>query len=463
MERISKIANYPARSLTELIDRDEVIADLARLVSYPSCSFPGYDIEHSVACAYEVARMVRAAGFTHVEMLDVGGRTPVVWAQHRADTATYPDAPTLMCYAHYDVQPAPVEAQGWDTDPFVLTLGEDGRYYGRGACDDKAGIVGHLHAIKVAGGLAELDHVNINLCFEGEEECFGTLEGYIEQYPERFAADAYLVFDLGNIEVGEPSLTTDMRGTAIVDVEVHAIRQELHSGLFGGPTPDALKGLTMMLASLWDEDGNTTVEGIKSFDWTGAPYPEELLRRDVGLVQGADLVGTGPVSDQLFSRPAASIIGLDATPVAKSSNVIIPRAKARVSVRFPYGQTSREAIDAIVAHLQKHAPHGIAVNFPFSSAASAFSTSVDGSFVAAFTDALCEAFGAEVTHLGSGGSVPLLSVLQRTSPEADFLLYGVSDWAKSNLHGGNESVDPLELERTICAEAIFLRKLQESA
>ena len=460
-ERISKIANYPARSFYAQIDRDEVLADLAKLVAYPSCSFEGFDIKPSLACAQAVAGMVKASGFTQVELIDVGGRAPLVWAQHKADIARYPQAPTLMLYAHYDIQPAPVKEQGWRTDPFVLTLGEDGRYYGRGSCDDKAGIVGHLHAIKTAGGLESLGHVNINICFEGEEECFGTLEEFVEQNPERFKADGYLVFDLGGIEPGQPALTTTLRGTAMVDIEVRAIEHELHSGAYGGPTPDALKGLLMTLASLWDEKGDTAIEGVESFEWTGAPYPEELLRRDIGLVPGADLMGTGPVIDQLVSRPAANIIGLDVPSVASSSNVIIPCAKARVSVRFPYGQRVREVLDSTIAHLRKHAPHGIALDFPFNSGASAFETDTDGLLVTAFAKTLTEVFGVETTRLGSGGSIPLLAVLQQISPRADFLLYGVSDMAKSNMHGGNESVDPDDLERTIEAEAVFLQKLQD--
>jgi len=462
IEDVSKLMTYPARSFVAHIDRDELFDDLARLVAYPSCSFEGFDIQPSLDCADEVARMVTQVGFDNVELLDVGGRAPVVWAQHFADEARYPDAPTLFLYAHYDIQPALIEEQGWESDPWHLTRKDDGRYYGRGAADNKAGIVGHLHAIDAAGGLEALDHLNITICFEGEEECFGTLEAYVACHPERFQADAYLIFDLGNVIVGEPTLITTLRGTAAVDIEVETIAQELHSGVFGGPTPDALVGLTRLLSTLWDEQGNTAIEGIKSFEWSGASYPEELLRRDIGLVEGADLVGTGPIADQLTSRPAANIIGLDAVGVDQSSNVIAPRAKARISIRFPHGQSMQEVADATIAHLQKHAPSGMVVRFPHISGASAFATTLDGPLTTLFAQSLAEAFGCKPSAMGSGATLPLLAALQAAAPDGDFILYGVSDMAQSNVHGGNESVDPDELVNTIKAEALFLKKLEDS-
>jgi len=451
--------NPPARSLISQIDRDELIDDLATLVACPSCSFDGFAIEPVIACAEEVARMVTSAGFDSVELLDVGGRAPTVWAEHHADSERYPDAPTLFLYAHYDVQPAPVVEQGWQSDPFTLTRRDDGRYYGRGAADDKAGIVAHLHAIEAAGGLEALTQVHLKVCFEGEEECFGTLEDYIARDPHRFRADAYLISDLGNLVVGEPTLTTTLRGTAMVDVVVDAIQSAQHSGVFGGPTPDALVGLIRLLDTLWDDEGNTTIEGVRSFTWEGAQYPEEMFRRDVGLVEGADLVGTGTLGDRLFSRPSATIIGVDAPRVAESANIIIPQAKARISVRFPHGQSAEAVISAIIAHLSAHQPPGFVVRFTETSGASAFATSLDGPFAARFSEALREVFGAEVVEMGGAASIPLLAALQAVAPDAEFLLFGVSDIALSNVHGGNESVDPDELVRTIRAQALFLREL----
>ncbi|MCL2491377.1 MAG: M20/M25/M40 family metallo-hydrolase [Coriobacteriia bacterium] len=462
-EEIAKVMNYPARSFVSHIDRDEVIDDLAKLVSYPSCSFDGYDIEPSLACAAEVKRMVEAAGFTHVEMLDVGGRAPVVWAQHHANAERYPDAPTLLLYAHYDIQPAPIEEQGWESDPFELTLRDNGRYYGRGSADNKAGIVGHLHAIEAAGGLEALGHVNLKICFEGEEECFGTLEDYIATDPHRFEADAFLIFDMGSDEVGRPMLGTALRGTVLVDVEVDTIKQALHSGVYGGPTPDALTGLITMLSTLWDVSGDVAIEGLKSFEWDGAPYLEERFRRDVGLLEGADLVGTGPLHDRIIGRPSATIIGLDATSVAESSNVIVPSAKARISVRFPYGQSTDQVLDAVTTHLKKNAPKGMIMNIVKTSGASAFMTDIDGPLAKRFAESMAEVFDSEVTAVGGGASIPLLASLQEVSPDADFLLYGVSDRELSNMHGGNESVDPGELVNTIKTEATFFKKLEEES
>lgn len=441
-----------ATSVRNLMDK--TLQDLATLVSYPSLGFEGYPLQPSLDCAQVVYDLVANLGVDHIELLDVGGSAPTVWAEIKGD----PSAPTLLLYAHYDVQPAGPE-QGWKTDPFTLTQGEDGRYYGRGAADDKSGIVQHLASIAAAGGADALRPLNIKICFEGEEECHGVLDQYIVANPERFKADAYFIADSGNLQVGKPVITTSMRGDVNVDVELRTIEQALHSGLYGGPTPDALKALIRLLDTMWDENGDTVIEGVVGHEWTGADFPEELLREQIGLVGDTQLVGTGSLATRLWARPSASIIGIDAPSIAQAANIIIPVAKARVALRFPWGQDRQAVADALVAHLKKHAPWGVELSFPRIMAAPAFVPAVHGELTDLFLSALTEAFGVKASEVGCGASIPMLNALQIVSPHAEFLEAGASDMEKAKIHGGNESVDPVELEKCILAQAIFFTEL----
>lgn len=432
----------------------EALQQLGELVAYPSLGFDGYPVEPSLECAQRVYDMVSDLGVDHIELLDVGGNAPTVWAEIKGDD----QAPTVLLYAHYDVQPAGPE-QGWKTDPFTLTRGADGRYYGRGAADDKSGIIQHLTSLRAVGGAQGVRPLNIKLCIEGEEECHGTLDQYIKDNPERFAADIFMIADTGNLQVGKPVLTTSMRGDVNVDVKIRTIQQALHSGLYGGPTPDALKTLIRTLDSLWDDHGNTAIAGLIGHVWDGADYPEDLLTEQVGLVGGSQFVGTGSLGSRLWSQPSASIIGIDAPSIAQAANIIIPEATARVAVRFPWGQSETHVVECVKSHLKAHCPDGAEITFPRTVASPAFVPAVQGEYTRMFKVALGEAFGTPASDVGCGASIPMLNALQEAAPQAEFLEIGASDMELAKIHGGNESVDPQELERCILAQALFFKML----
>ena len=435
------------------------LEDLRALVRYPSLAFDGYDQQPGRECAELVARMVREAGVAAVEVRDIGGKLPLVWAEVPGPAG----APTALLYAHYDIQPAPIEEQGWETDPFTMTLKSDGRWYGRGAADDKNGIVGHLAALRTLGlredGTAPL---NLKICFEGEEEWVSALDPYVAAHPEMFAADVYLVSDSGGMVVGEPSIETSMRGTVALTVTVRTIKQALHSGLFGGATPDAMVAFLLMMASCYGENGATMIPELEGADYPGIDYPPELLRAQAGLLEGVDFAGIGNHSSRLWSRPSLSVIGLDKLPsIQGSSNVVIPEVSAALSLRFQPGLTGRAALDALETHLKAHVPFGAQLEIVETHVSSPFSFDPSERFLAAAHEAFAAAFGKPLQIKASGGSIPLMTELQKIAPEADFLIYGSADAQSSKIHGGNESIDPAELERTITAETLFLQKLAE--
>lgn len=446
MELSQRIAGLMGRAKTEL----------AELVAIPSVADARqYPPQECARAAQWVLDAFAAEGFTdaHLE-LTADGSHAVVGSRSCGD----PDAPTVLLYAHYDVQP-PLGEAAWRTPPFELTE-VGGRWYGRGAADCKGNIVMHLTALRALG--ADLP-VNLKLVVEGsEEQGTGGLEDFVPKNAELLRADAILVCDTGNAAVGYPAVTVSLRGMANVVVHVTALRSELHSGMFGGPAPDALAALVAMLASLRDEDGNTTIDGLDNTQvWHGAPYPPEDFRADAGLVDGATMLGSGTVSDMLWARPAVTILGIDCSPVLGSSAAITPTASARLNLRIPPGTKPAEAMSALVAHLRQAAPWGVQVQVDPEATGSPFLATTDGPAYQTMAAAMQEAYGRPMAMLGQGGSIPLCNVLAGTFPDAEIILMGVEE-PTALIHAPNESVDPGEIERLALTEALFLQQFQVS-
>ena len=433
----------------------QVQEDLATLVAYPSLAFPGYDRAPLRECGEVVRQMFLDLGFPSAELLDVGGENPAVWAE-RPGT---PGGPTVLLYAHYDVQPAPAEEQRWETDPWTLTAGEDGRWYGRGAADDKGGIVQHLNAIRAIGGVDALGDVTLKICIEGDEEYGGPLPEYVLENPERFAADLYLIADLGNIVVGEPLIVTQLRGFVKTTVKVSTLEGPLHSGMFGGAAPDAFIAATRLISSCFDDGGNVVVEGLVQRAWDGAPYPEDMYREQAGMLPGVERIGSDSVASHLWSRPSITVLASDLPPLERTANILIPSVTFELGTRITPFQTPESAIEAVRAHLLSHAPWGAKVEIISEEGAPGFHTEWEGPMAELVTESLAEAYGTTVGAAGTGGSIPLLSALQSASPGGLVAPWGPEDQGKSKVHGGNESIDPAELERCILAEAMILSRL----
>jgi acetylornithine deacetylase/succinyl-diaminopimelate desuccinylase-like protein len=426
-------------------------ADLAELVAIPSVADPR---QYPPAACLEAANWV-VDRFAEVGFTDLGlrptsdGSNAVFGVRPAAD----PDAPTVLLYAHYDVQP-PLDESAWHTPPFQLTEAR-GRWYGRGAADCKGNIVMHLTALRALGDDIP---VNLKLIVEGsEEQGTGGLEDFVVRHPGLLSADAILVCDTGNAAVGVPATTVTLRGMVNVVVTVEALTGELHSGMFGGPAPDGLAALVQMLASLRDHNGNTTIAGLANSQvWTGAPYPDEQFRADAGLVGGASLLGDGSVADMLWARPAVTVLGIDCPPVVGSAAAIQPRARARLNLRVPPGTDPVKAQDALVAHLHAAAPWGVRVAVEIEAVGQPFEARTGGPAFRAMGDAMRTAYGRPMATLGQGGSIPLCNVFAQTYPEAEIILMGVEE-PLARIHAPNESVHPDEIARLAHAEALFLR------
>ncbi|MGW7007262.1 M20/M25/M40 family metallo-hydrolase [Streptomyces sp. NPDC054933] len=432
--------------------------ELAELVSYRSVAdprqFPKSECEKA---ARWVADALRTEGFEDVALLDTPDGTQSVYGCLPGPEG----APTVLLYAHYDVQP-PLDESAWVTPPFELTE-RDGRWYGRGAADCKGGLVMHLTALRVLrehGGVP----VTVKVIAEGsEEQGTGGLQRYAEAHPELLTADAIVIGDTGNFRVGLPTVTATLRGMTLVEVAVDTLEGNLHSGQFGGAAPDALAALIRILDSLRDESGTTTVDGLTSdASWQGLQYGEEEFRADAKVLDGVSLIGTGTIADRLWARPAVTVLGIDCPPVVGATPSVHASARALVSLRVPPGTDAAQAEKALSAHLRSAAPWGARVEVTPRGEGEPFRADTSSPAYTAMAEAMRAAYdGAEMEVAGQGGSIPLCNTLAALYPQAEILLIGLSE-PEAQIHAVNESVSPQELERMSLTEALFLVNYAQS-
>jgi len=427
-----------------------VRADLERLVRIPSVSADPAAEPQLQTSANEVAALLTAAGLTDVEVVWVPGGQPAVLGRRAAP----PGAPTVLLYAHHDVQPTGDPA-AWDSAPFEPTE-RDGRLYGRGSADDKAGIAVHLAALRAHGDQLP---VGVIVLIEGEEEIGSpTLDQFLAEFRDRLRADVVVFADSSNWRVDVPALTTSLRGLAPVTVEVRTLHHGVHSGLYGGPVPDALTALCRMLATLHDEHGDVAVPGLARTTADPLDLTEAQLRADAAMVDGVELIGTGGLTERLWTRPSISVIGIDAPSVADASNTLIPVARAKVSMRLAPGEDPARASVALADHLEANAPWGVQVTVQRGATATPYTLPTAGPAYEAARWALEEAWGTPAVATGGGGSIPFVTGYAQLIPEAQILITGVED-PDTRAHGANESLDLDTFERACLAETLLLHRL----
>ena len=426
----------------------QVRVDLEALARIPSVSLDAFDQAQVEASAEATAALLEAEGLT-VEIVREGGRPAVI-----AHIDGPEGAPTVMLYAHHDVQP-PGDDALWDSPPFEPTE-RDGRLYGRGAADDKAGIMAHLAALRAHSGKLP---VGVTVFVEGEEEIGSdSLPTILERHGEKLRADAIVLADSTNWAIGEPALTTTLRGMIRVVVTVTTLDHGIHSGMFGGPVPDAITALVRLLATMHDDTGNVAVAGLKEGVAADLDYDEARLRAESGLLDGVDLIGSGSILSRIWTKPSITTIGIDAPTVARSSNTLVPTASAKISMRLAPDEFDLDGFEALKKHLLDHAPWGARVEVHLDDRGNGFAAHAQGPVYDQARAAFADAWGVQPVDIGVGGSIPFVAAFAEKFPQAAILVTGVED-PDARAHGANESLHLGEFEKVCVAEAVLLARL----
>ena len=442
-----------------LVSREfaQSINELKDLVRIPSVSWSSFDPEQVARSAQAVSELIAGTNlFEDVFILrskksdsDDLGQPAVVARRNPA-----PGMPTVLLYAHHDVQP-PGDLTEWESTPFE-PVERAGRLYGRGAADDKAGIMAHVTALRLLPELVENVDLGIVVFIEGEEE-FGSpsFENFLTDHREILASDVIVVADSGNWNTETPALTTTLRGNATFKLTVRTLDHALHSGMFGGAVPDAFMAFAGLVSSFYSPSGSVAVEGLHRSLVTPPDYNEEHMREESGVLDSVSLIGDGHVLERLWSQPSITVTGIDIPDVANASNTLLPSVSARISVRVAPGQSASEAFSAIQQHITEHIPFGAVVEFDDVNLGEAFSTDTSGWAAQSISQALNQAWDQEVVNMGVGGSIPFISSFVNAFPHAQVLVTGVED-PDSRAHSPNESLHIESFEKAIVAELLFL-------
>jgi acetylornithine deacetylase/succinyl-diaminopimelate desuccinylase-like protein len=439
------------------------IADLSSLVRIPSVSWEAFDPANVASSAEAVAALARGTGVfdtVQIARATIGETETLGQPAVLATRAARNGRPTILLYAHHDVQP-PGSDDDWDTSPFEPTVRGD-RLYGRGAADDKAGVMAHIASIRaLVDAVGEDFDLGLALFIEGEEE-FGSrsFANFIAQHRDERAADVIVVADSDNWDTETPALTVGLRGNVTFRLTVSTLEHASHSGMFGGAAPDAMLAAIRLLATFHDAAGSVAVAGLVSIEQETPEYPESQLRHEAALLDGVTPIGTGTILSRIWSQPAITVTGIDAPTVANASNTLVPSVTVKVSVRTAPGQPSDDALRAVTAHIEKNVPFGAHTTIWDIDKGDGFLVDTTGWAVAEAETAMAEAWGKPAVEMGVGGSIPFIADLVELFPRAQILVTGVED-PDSRAHSPNESLHLGVFHRAILSEALLLARLNE--
>ena len=435
----------------------EALENLKDLVRIPGIAWEAFDAKQLEKSAEAVKSLFEELGvFEKVEILRAGYGDSLVGAPAIVATRKAKNSrPTILLYAHHDVQP-PGDDALWESTPFEPEI-RNGRMYGRGAADDKAGIIAHFASIKLLSEIAGADFdLGLSIFIEGEEEAGSpSFATFLEDHKDQLEGDVIVVADSGNWSTTVPAITTTLRGLASIEFEVRTLDHAVHSGMYGGAVPDAMLALVKILGSMWDENGSVTISGLFSAENSKLDYSEAQLRGDSGLLPSTSPIGTGPILPRIWTKPALTLIGLDYPTVALSSNTLVPSVRAKLSLRIAPGDDPERSLEALKGHILANNTLGAEITFGAVELGKPFSLGESGWAKTLAEQSLSLAFGEKSVDIGIGGSIPFIADLERVFPKAQVLVTGVED-PDSRAHSPNESLHLEGFQAAILAQLLFL-------
>ena len=387
----------------------------------------------------------------NTQIIKVPGGMPAVVAHTEID----PAKKTVLLYAHHDVQPVGDETL-WNTDPFEPQV-IDGRLFGRGSGDNKSGVVVHYHVVKQL--LDDLP-VNLKIFIEGEEEIGSpTMTEFINQNRDALESDVIIIADSGNVRIGTPTITTTLRGLVDAIIEVDQPMRPIHSGVGGGVVPDAFLVLSKIISSFHNEKGELLIEGLTPTEMQVTELEESFLKKMLGS-EDINLFDTESISKRLWLEPALDVLAIDAPPVSEAVNLVIPKAKAKISLRLPPTEDPEHAMKMLEEHVMKNVPWNASVKFIPNSKGSGVVADPDKPFTTELVKNFNEIWKEDTAFIGIGGSIPFANDFVREFPNAELVLVGAADEELGNAHAPNESVQIDHIEMLIDSLVKSLKNLK---
>lgn len=412
------------------MNQEEIVNLLSEMVRIQSISSDKNHRDDVDSSAQFVENLFVELGL-ETQIIKVAGGKPAVIAQTTID----PTKKTILLYAHHDVQPVG-DLSLWESDPFEPIV-KNGRLYGRGSGDNKSGIIVHYNVVKK---LLPTLPVNIKVFIEGEEEIGSpTMNTFIEQNREALEADVIVIADSGNVKIGVPTITTSLRGLVDAIIEIDQPMRPIHSGVGGGIVPDAFMILSRIIASFHNEQGELQIEGLTPTDMNVIELEESYMKKMLGS-ENIELFKTESISKRLWLEPSLDVLAIDAPSVADAVNLVIPKARAKISLRLPPTEDPNHAMEMLELHVVKHTPWNATVKFIPNSKGSGVVADPEKPFTKELVKNFNNLWTNETAFIGIGGSIPFANDFVKQFPSAELVLVGAADEELGNAHAPNESV-----------------------
>jgi len=441
-------------------NRDKHLAELLKWLAIPSIA--NKDDGNCDRAAEWIAGRLAKLGLT-TRLAAQKGKPNVIGELHVDD-----DAPTVLIYGHYDVQPAePLEL--WETPPFQPTL-RDGWIYARGADDDKGQFYAHamaIEALRETGGVP----VNVKVFVEGEEEIGSpTLEPFMANRADELACDVAVISDSGFFADGVPSITYSLRGLAYVELTLSGPNRDLHSGLYGGAVANPINALAGMIAKLHDEDGKVAIPGFydevvdadprELAEWAKLPFDESAYAAQLGLDALAGGEKGRPALERLWARPTLDCNGIVGGFTEQGAKTVIAsKASAKISMRLVPAQDPEKIVRAFEQFVAEHTPSGLTSQVQVMATARPVMVRTDSPEMNAAKAAFKDGFGKAPAMIRCGASVPVTELIQRIlGVDAVLMGFGLPE---DRLHSPNERFRLDQLHNGAITSAAFLQRLRE--